>query len=327
MKYISSSFKEVITSITHTKHTCIEFLQKHNVLARQQKCPGPQIKGARNNYCGNEMALKCVKDRSDGYSWRCRKTHKIVEGDRKYVVKDVKLSIRYNSWIEDSNLSLEIIVQLIYLWSQGFSMSEMEHELKVSSRSLVEWTCYLRHVALDTCIDSSSQIGGPGIEVEIDESKFGKRKYHKGKRVEGKWIFGGRETYDKTKIFMVPVENRKASTLIPIIQRWIAPGSIIHSDCWKAYNKLSQVGYTHVTVNHSKEFVNIYNAACTNRIESEWRHAKAAMPKYGVHKGLHAGYLAQFMWHRTFANYDKFVTLLKHCNESFCRGQIKNVSV
>ena len=41
-------------------------------------------------------------------------------------------------------------------------------------------------------------IGGNGIEVEKDESKFRKRKYHKGHTVEGQWVFGGREKYDKT---------------------------------------------------------------------------------------------------------------------------------
>ena len=63
---------------------------------------------------------------------------------------------------------------------------------------------------------------------------------------------------------MIPVHNRKESTLIPIIKKWIKPGSIIHSDYWKAYSKLSKVVYTHVTVNHSKEFVNKSSAACTN---------------------------------------------------------------
>ena len=64
--------------------------------------------------------------------------------------------------------------------------------------------------------------------------------------------FGGREKYDKTKVFMIPVYNRKQETLVPLIKKWIKPRTIIHSDCWKSYNKLSKLGYTHVTVNHSK---------------------------------------------------------------------------
>ena len=45
------------------------------------------------------------------------------------------------------------------------------------------------------CLDSKP-IGGPGHIIEIDESKFGKRKFHRGKRVDGVWVFGSidRET-------------------------------------------------------------------------------------------------------------------------------------
>ena len=50
-------------------------------------------------------------------------------------------------------------------------------------------------------------LGGPGKVVEIDESKFGKRKYHRGKRVEGAWIFGGYER-GSGRVFMVVVEKR-----------------------------------------------------------------------------------------------------------------------
>ena len=91
------------------------------------------------------------------------------------------------------------------------------------------------------------------MEVKIDESKFGKCKYYRGHRVEGQWVFGGHEKYNKRKVFMNPVKDRKQNTLIPLIQKWIHPDNIIHSDCWKSYNKLAKLGYTHVTVNHSKE--------------------------------------------------------------------------
>ena len=42
-------------------------------------------------------------------------------------------------------------------------------------------------------LDNPMVIGGPGKEVEIDESKFGKRKYNRGRVVDGHWVFGGME--------------------------------------------------------------------------------------------------------------------------------------
>ena len=263
------------------------------------------------------MQLKKTNDSKDTYVWRCCKIHKVIRNNGIYTVKDVKLSIRHQSWIVDAKLPLEIILELIYLWSQGFSQGEILHELKLSNKTVTEWTNFFRESCISAVIDNSTPIGGNGIEVEIDESKFGKRKYHKGHKVEGQWVFGGHEKYNKKQIFMIPVCNRKEATLIPIIKKWIKPGSIIHSDCWKAYSKLNSLGYTHITVNHSKEFVNSESAACTNSIESDWRHAKLQMPSYGTHIGDHAGYLAEFMWRRSNCDKDKFLQLINDINQTF----------
>ena len=254
------------------------------------------------------MLLKEVKDCKDNMTWRCHKVHHVKNEGKNYTVKDVKVSIRENSWILDAWLSLELIFELIYLWIHKMTNAEIEHELRISHQTIIEWTSFFREVCINDVLHCSQPIG---VEAEIDESKFGKRKYHKGCRVEGQWVFRGCEKYNKSKIFMIPVSKRDCKTLIPIIQKWILPRSIIHSDCWKAYNQLQQLGYKHVTVNHSKEFYNESNAACTNAIESDWRHAKCAMPKYGIHKGMHAGYLAEFLWFQKYDGHDKFITLIE----------------
>ena len=317
--YYYYSFKQLLRNVTSSKETTIQFMQKEGILQSSVNCPGPLVNGSRLHGCGKPMQLKKTNDSKDTYVWRCCKIHKVIRSNGIYTVKDVKLSIRHHSWIVDAKLSLEIILELIYLWSQGFSQGEIVHELKLSNKTVTEWMNFFRESCISAVIDNSTPIGGNGIEVEIDESKFGKRKYHKGHKVEGQWVFGGHEKYNKKQIFMIPVCNRKESTLIPIIKKWIKPGSIIHSDCWKAYSKLNSLGYTHITVNHSKEFVNTESAACTNSIESDWRHAKLQMPSYGTHIGDHAGYLAEFMWRRSNCDKDKFLQLITDINDTFKR--------
>ena len=141
----------------------------------------------------------------------------------------------------------------------------------------------------------SPLLGGPGKIVEIDESKFGKRKYNRGHLVEGQWVFGGVER-ENGNFFLVPVERRNRDTLIPIIQEWILPGTTIISDCWAPYNILDQLDYHHLTVNHSNNFVDPVTGACTNTIEGLWRHAKHRVPQYRRVKSFFLGYLARFMF-------------------------------
>ena len=63
--------------------------------------------------------------------------------------------------------------------------------------------------------------------------------------------------------------------------------------------------------------MNVSNAACTNSIESDWHHAKVSMPRYGVHQGMHASYLAEFMWRCKYSDSDNFLQLMNDLNEAF----------
>ena len=54
--------------------------------------------------------------------------------------------MRQYSWMEDSNLILEDIVEMIHLWSQHHDLAIIQHELKISKKTLIEWFTYIRHV-------------------------------------------------------------------------------------------------------------------------------------------------------------------------------------
>jgi transposase-like protein len=136
------------------------------------------------------------------------------------------------------------------------------------------------------------------VVVEIDESKFAKRKYNRGHSVKGGWVLGGREKENAANCFFVPVPNRTSETLIDLIKLNVAPGTIIHTDCWKGYDRLGREGYEHLTVNHSVEFVNSITGVHTNGIESDWQKIKRGVhfPRFGVKDDHLGGYLAEHIW-------------------------------
>jgi hypothetical protein len=80
-------------------------------------------------------------------------------------------------------------------------------QTKMSMKTAVDWTYFCREVVLNAYIDHKIKLGGPGKIVEIDEYKFGKRKYHRGRYVEGQWVFGCYER-GSGNIFMGCVEDR-----------------------------------------------------------------------------------------------------------------------
>ena len=163
-------------------------------------------------------------------------------------------------------------------------------------------------------------IGGPGVEVEIDESKFGKRKYNRGRQVEGHWVFGGVERVTG-ECFMVEVARRDAATLIPIIQQYIHPGSIIYSDQWAAYNQITAAtGMAHMTVNHSLNFVDPATGVHTQGVKSMWSCCKRLMrEERTMHSQLFETYmyLPEFMWRRRFGGPEAFSNILKHIAEQY----------
>ena len=100
------------------------------------------------------------------------------------------------------------------------------------------------------------------------------------------------------------VEDRTANTLIPLVQRHVAPGSIIYSDQWRPYVQLRNLGYHHDTVNHSVEFVSD-DGVHINNLEGMHGHLKAELK---IMRGMVAGqiplYLDEFMFRRLFRNED-----------------------
>ena len=70
------------------------------------------------------------------------------------------------------------------------------------------------------------------------------------------------------------VDRRGRQELLPIILHHVKIGSTIVSDEWRPYRTLADFGYNHLTVNHSRWFVDPRTRAHTQHIERHWRTAK-----------------------------------------------------
>ena len=117
--------------------------------------------------------------------------------------------------------------------------------------------------------------------IEVDESYFGPRRIpgKRGRGASGKTIvFGVFKRQGKVYTEIVPDARKK--TLQAIIRGKVALESVIHSDGWRGYNGLVDVGYdTHYRVHHGQdEFVR--GTSHINGIESFWSFAKRRLAQF-----------------------------------------------
>ena len=150
-------------------------------------------------------------------------------------------------------------------------------------------------------------------EIEVDESYFGARR-QKGKRGRGAYgktpVFGILQRGGKVYTEIVP--NCAKATLQAIIRGKVSPESIIHSDQWRGYSGLVDIGYeNHYRVKHGDdEFVN--NKSHINGIESFWSFSKRRLQKFhGVPQNTFYLHLKECEFRFNHRNENIYAILLK----------------
>lgn len=281
-----------------TSDGVLNFCQEHKLLATSKKCVT----------CGTICNLVTREDTSDGFTWRC--TASICQR---------RLSIRTGTFFAKSKLAMACIIKIIYLWAfERASKKDLQRECGVkSAHTIADWKKFLRDICQDHFVRNPRQIGGPGRTVEIGETLFNRRKYNVGRISEPVWVFGGYDPTEKEG-FLVSVPNRNAETLLPLIKKYILPGSTVVSDCWKEYSKGGGEGYRDLTANHQVHFVDAQTKSTpTHVVAVMWKAAKQRHKiECGTKRELLDTYLSEFMWRQTFGG-NPFVSILTHIAESY----------
>jgi len=217
-----------------------------------------------------------------------------------------------NKYFKCSRVSASKIRQLLKLFSLDFNASQIA---EISSLNKNTINNYLRRFRLLIAVYCEQESPFKG-EVEVDESFFCARR-QKGKRGRGAYgktiVFG---IYKRNgKVYTEIVPNCSRATLQAIIKGKVDKESIIHSDKWRGYNGLVDLGYRkHYRLDHGKnEFAK--GSSNINGIEGFWGFAKSRLSKFkGIHKSTFYLHLKETEFRYNYRKEDLYKLLLKIIN-------------
>jgi transposase-like protein len=180
----------------------------------------------------------------------------------------------------------------------------------LSYRSVITIFVKLRRRISEECERQSPFNNG---EVEVDESYFGPHRIRgkRGRGASGKTIVFGLFKRDDC-VYTEIVTNCKKATLQAIIRGRVSADAVIHSDGWRGYDGLVDVGYSkHYRVNHGdNEFAN--SQSHINGIESFWSFAKRRLQKFnGVPAETFYLHLKECEWRFNHRHDNLYVVLLR----------------
>ena len=213
-----------------------------------------------------------------------------------------------NQYVKRSKISEPKFRQLLRHFSLDLDAEQIAMLCNLNRNTVNRYLMLIRKRIAEYCEQQSPFQG----DIEVDESYFG------GHRIKGK---RGRGAYGKTPVFGILqrggkvyteiVPNCAKATLQAIIRGKVDADSIIHSDSWRGYNGLVDLGYKkHYRVHHGKnEFAN--KKTHINGIESFWSFAKRRLMKFhGVPQSTFYLHLKESEFRFNYRNENIYAMLL-----------------
>ena len=219
-----------------------------------------------------------------------------------------------NRYLKRSRISEAKFRELVRYFSLDLTSDNIAVLTSLNRNTVNRYLLFLRKWVAEFC-ERESPFSG---EVEVDESYFGARRV-KGKRGRGASgktpVFGILQRGGKVYTEIVP--DCAKATLQAIIRGRVTPESVVHSDSWRGYNGLVDLGYKkHFRVRHgANEFV---KGKChINGIESFWSFAKRRLSKFhGVPRSTFYLHLKECESRFNYRGKNIYAIVLKLCRNN-----------
>ena len=218
-------------------------------------------------------ASKDVRFISTRRLWECKNDH-----SRK------QFSVKVGTIMEDSAIPLDkwlVAIWMIANCKNGVSSYEIGRALGITQKSA--WFM-LHRIRLAMQNRSFFKLGGPGSEVEVDETFIGGKARNMHRDVHARKI-GATGSKDKVPVFGIlerggevramVVPTRRRHIVEAEIHRHIKAHSAIYSDNLASYDMLKHRNYKHEVVDHAERYVD--GRVHTNGLENFWSLLKRGL--------------------------------------------------
>jgi len=193
-----------------------------------------------------------------------------------------QFSVKLGTIFEDSPLGLDKWLPAVWLISNcknGISSYEIARDLSVTQKTA--WFM-LSRIRLGLQAEGAGKLGGPGNEIEADETFIGgkARNMHRDVRERKITGTGGK---DKTAVMGIlerggkvrtkVIPNRKKSALQSEVRKHVEAGSALYTDDLNSYKGMSE--FEHGVVDHAEKYVD--GRIHTNGLENFWSLLKRGL--------------------------------------------------
>jgi hypothetical protein len=177
-----------------------------------------------------------------------------------------------------SHIKISQFFSLLYAFAEKKTTIEAGYEAGVSRKTAGKWFNRFEDI-ITTSSHRLFKLGGRDQIIEVDETLIFKRKNDRGRVLMSsrRYVVGAlcRLT---SEVRLKVVRRKEKRQLREFLLENVVSTSKVITDEWRGYIGIETLGFRHLTINHSRHFVDPNDRTIhTNGIERLWRSLKEAL--------------------------------------------------